>query len=211
MPSKSLSKTTRRTREKNTTGSGIPVISRGVGGNTQTFKFSRVFDNGLIQSGASSSAFGYYFLLSALPGYAEFTSLFDQYRIDKVDIFLRSMNTKGLPSTLANGALSYMVLAPDYDDVSVPSGESAVLQKQNVKILETGDDYLLTIVPHIAVAAYSGAFTGYDNVGPQWIDSASSSVQHYGWKYWMSAPPSASLSSTWHYYARVHLSFRNVQ
>jgi hypothetical protein len=43
------------------------------------------------------------------------------------------------------------------------------------------------------MAAYTGSFTGYVNMGPQWIDAASNTVQHYGIKMYI---PGATAAQT---------------
>lgn len=122
------------------------------------------------------------FSLLALPNPTEFTSLFDQYRIDHVDCsFIYSAN-EALQAT-GNTPLANLVTVFDHDDASAPTSLLQLQQDPSCMINRLDRPFTRRVYPRIAMAAYSGTFTGYTNVRAQWIDSGSSTVQHYGLKY----------------------------
>jgi len=110
---------------------------------------------------------------------------FDQYRIDMMEVWL-------IP-TAAQGTTVFSTLATciDLDDANVPVGQNFVDNHGTCIISNGGAGHYHKWVPHVAVAAYSGTFTGYGNEPPQFIDSASPGVFHYGFKGYVTASPVA--------------------
>lgn len=113
------------------------------------------------------------FRLSDLPDYTEFTNLFDEYKFSRVEVSF-------VPTSPTNysGPL-YTVI--DYDDAVVAT-IAQLSEYQTLQISGSGAMTKRTLVPKIAVAAYSGAFTSY---APQasWVDCSSPGVLWYGLKY----------------------------
>lgn len=129
-----------------------------------------------------------------LPGYTEFLTLYDRYKIVGVLVKMTNNNTGGsgaAPSGVQYPNPSCLVhTVVDYDDANSPAGTSGgvqVLQQyQNYKLWNLQDTRQSTFKrfyrPRAAAAIYSGAFTSYANIKAPWIDSNSPSVQHYGLK-----------------------------
>lgn len=123
----------------------------------------------------------------AMPSYTEFTSLYDQYRINYVDCeFMFSNNNSSVnsPST----CLPVMYMVKDYDD----SNQAFVSDLQQYSTQQTwqlgnqhGKDGIkrIRIKPNVDVAVYNTALTtGYARGKPQFIDTGSPAVPHYGIK-----------------------------
>jgi len=127
----------------------------------------------------------YLTLLSSFAEYGEYTSLFDQYRIDHIDVWLEPQCPLG---TTTYGPLATCV---DLDDANIPASFTSVAAHPNALVGMGGAGRHHGYVPHVAVAAYSGAFTSYANQSMQWIDVASDAVQHFGFKASAMATPSA--------------------
>lgn len=141
--------------------------------------------------------------LNLLNNYADLTAVFDQYRIDEVELLMipRFLNT----TTGTNCGDQYSVV--DYDD-SGAATIATLLQYTNVVITSGSNGRRIRWKPHVAMAAYTGsAFTDFANVTGQWIDSASADVPHYGVKHGWSVTSSAL---TIDYFFRALVSFRNV-
>jgi hypothetical protein len=136
----------------------------------------------------SDPMFAQSFRLADLPQYASWTALFDQYRISRISVsFIPSRAPTALASTttdVAQPALQFWY-AVDLDDSTVVSPLTALMQYENVRCHTFDGTKPMTVSfkPHIAVAAYSGAFTSYANQSSQWIDCGSPDVLHYGLKY----------------------------
>jgi len=99
----------------------------------------------------------------------------------------------------------------DYDDASsltLATSQSAA----NVIKLSPGESLQRTFTPRIAVAAYNASFSGFANLADQWIDSASTSVQHYGVKLYI--PPTLKVGQTdfqiWDVQAEYFVRYKNA-
>jgi len=151
---------------------------------------------------------GYYiFVLSALPNYTNYTGIFDMYRVDAIKFRLRPRS-----SMATINAASYappLALVIDYDNSTALASTSAAMQYTSCAVIEAYQSCERLFKPHVAVAAYTGTFTGYKNEPAGWIDCASSSVSHYGLKWYLPVCPSGSLPE-WDVDVDVYISFMSV-
>jgi len=156
----------------------------------------------LVTTSTSTPSFGsLYFTVAGLDQISSLTAVFDQYRVNMVEAWI-------LPFFgTSNGYTSYASVI-DYDDASNLTTYAQALDYTNVVETQISNGHYRKFVPHIAVAAYSGSFTSYENVTAPWIDCSSTAVQHYGLKI---ASPATSVSSTITATYRLHVSFRNVR
>jgi hypothetical protein len=131
--------------------------------------------------------------LSALYGYANYTAVFDSYRIDKVEFKWTLRNAS------AAQQFPTIVIYPDWDDTTAPTTMGQVASHPRAKsytLTSTKPCATLTIVPKVAIATYNGVFTGYgQNSQPMWIDCGSPGVAHYGakWGIWNFGDTSQSI------------------
>lgn len=155
---------------------------------------------------AGGSGFGIDIALSNAANYADFVSVFDQYRIVAVEVqFIPYFSQVTVTANLQGRLLT----AIDYDDVNAPASANAVRAYNTCVITEPWKSHVRTLVPHIADAAYSGTFTSFANATGQWIDSASPGVKHYGVKGW--AEGSTTTTSSWYVEVRLFVEFKNIR
>jgi len=155
-------------------------------------------------SNVSFTGRGISFSLADLPNASEFTTLFDQYKIDKIEVLMIPSVTQ---STAASPMSGLTVTEVDYDDANTPASLDEMYQSENHQLHTPTSSIARSFVPSIAIAAYSGAFTSYaQKTG--WIDCASSNVAHYGFKIGCGICSSAY---TYTINARLHLSFRGTR
>lgn len=141
------------------------------------------------------------FTISMLGGYASYLSLFDQYRLECLEVWLE-------PSSAPAANIVYPEFASciDLDDANVP-GSFAVVADHPGALVGLGiSGRYHKWKPHIATAAFAGAFTSYSNVVAPWIDSASPAVQHYGLK--VAATNSGGATVAYNMVLRARVSFR---
>jgi len=119
------------------------------------------------------------FQASQVPNFADFTAVFDQYRIERIELWL--MPASATDAGLASEASAFVSVI-DYDDSNTPSSEAVLLDYQNSMVTSLNSGHYRAFIPHVALAAYSGAFTSFCNEEAPWIDAASPTVQHYGVK-----------------------------
>ena len=96
----------------------------------------------------------------------------------------------------------------DYDDANTPVSVAAARERQNCIVAPFYKEFSISLVPRFATAAYSGAFTSYEN-SKGWIDCGSTNVVHYGVKYVMDQAV-GTVYSGWNVSMRYFVSFRNV-
>lgn len=167
----------------------------------------------LTQTTVSPYFYNYYTILSNLDQVSSFVTLFDQYRITKVELTFRPMFTcTGLGGTgTYQTPLIYTVV--DYDDATSPGSLAAMREYQNLRIHDDKKTFRVVYKPHTAAAAYAGAFTAYQNNTNQWFDCANQAVQYYGCK--VGILPQVTGATTqcqqWNLSARLTVEFKNVR
>lgn len=147
-------------------------------------KFSRIRSNGGISLPAVVDQGGsFIFSFNLLPDFAEFTTLFDAYCIDRVDITwnLISNSTDKYPTLL---------VAPDYDDGNAPATINEVTSSESCKVVQFSAEkreHTLSIVPRVAATAYrTGISSAYTWAAQgSLVDMALTDVPFYGVKYWL--------------------------
>lgn len=161
----------------------VPAGPNGLG----TFNFSLSFTlNGvnLFLAGATSGSA----ILAATPNPTEFTNLFDEYRLDKVEIEMffssNSFNTSAssIPPT--------MILVNDYDDAN--NASSAALEQYPAnRMLQFGNSsgsnngvQKHTVWPktQLSVLTTSGTSASLDSGRKRWYDTATPTIDFFGVK-----------------------------
>jgi hypothetical protein len=161
--------------------------------------------NTLTSSSVSVTYGNFSYTLSLIDQVNSFTAVFDQYRIRMVELTFYPRVTVESLNTVNTGLLATVI---DYDDASNLTSFAAALDYENCLVGRGLDPQKRTFIPHVAMAAYSGAFTSFANVGDQWIDCASTGVVHYGAK---TAWTITDVAYTMDAVSRVWLEFRNVR
>jgi hypothetical protein len=143
--------------------------------------------------------------LSLFNQYTSFTSIFDQYRIALVEVlYLPRANA------ITAGNVNYGLFATviDYDDATVLASMAEALDFSNSISAQAYLAQRRVFIPHVAEAAYSGAFTSFANVAAPWIDCSSPNVVHYGVKTaWTTGSQMAYLDVV----VKAVIEFRNVR
>lgn len=127
------------------------------------------------------------FLLSALPQAAQFTSLFDTYRIDRIELSLQPRSQVNYSSATTQAWTASLYTAIDYDDTgSLGSGAtllSNIQQFENVVVQNSVNPRKITMTPKVAASVYQNSISTFAYSQPKsgvWLDCAYPSVVHYG-------------------------------
>lgn len=147
----------------------------------------------------------YSFQLSDLPGYTEFTSLFDQYRIRKVVVRFIPDITIATPASGTGNNVAYSAI--DLDD-STADTITGIEQYGTCVVHNNVKPFSRIIYPKFAIAAYSGAFTSYAQ-SQGWVDCASASIQHYGLK--VAFAQNSGNANTWRVSATYTVEMRGTR
>jgi hypothetical protein len=146
------------------------------------------------------------FALSNLDDSSALGAVFDQYRIKMIEVTAYPGASGSYVQTNNSGGVTHIVI--DYDDASALTTVAAALDYQNCMVVPTGNAWKRTFVPHVALAAYSGAFTSFANFEPVWCDFASPSIAHFGLK----IANTASLAViSYNLIVRMHIQCRNLR
>lgn len=197
---------------------------RHVGIGNKIYRFHRTTDGGQITS--INSRFiqqvnvptynGVYFKLSDLPNYAEFTALFDQYRITRISISFLPMSNCNILSAITSsdtGNPGIFGTVLDFDDANAPTTLAELQQYQTFSYQPavTRRVHRRSFKPRIASAVYAGAFTSFANMKDIWIDVASPNVQYYGLKYYMDQYDAITTPQIYQVMATYYVQFRQVR
>jgi len=173
-------------------------------------KFIQMVDFGTVLTASTGgvAGLGKMFQLTNTPQQTTFTALFDQYRIDEIELWFEPQ-TFDIVNAVVPWPKIYSVV--DYDDAGTPTTVNQLTQYTNCMASNAAQGHYVRFKPHVAISAYSsGAFGGFQNRAATWIDSGSPSVEHYGFKALIPTAAGASATYTCTLTARFHLSFRNV-
>jgi hypothetical protein len=174
---------------------------------TAPYRFSRSFDLGNLAKSAVDQGYAFPFALNQVPSSTEFTTLFDKYRITKIDLTF-SFNYLG---TSTGGSQETVLLYPalslfmDDDDAIIPTTKSDVQERmsvQRVSFAPMRQQISVTINPRW-IQSRGGTSTNLAPVG-SWIDMSTPAVQHYGVKLWADSynsgnPSSISVAGVMHF------------
>jgi len=141
---------------------------------------------------------GFQLNLAALGLSSSFTNIFDAYRIIGATF-------KFVPITTVTGQILFTAI--DYDDINTTTITN-LLQYETLKMSPSGSYFERSFVPRVAPALYSGTFTSFGQNSYQWIDCASTNVQHYGLKYGF---PIAPNSVSYQIVVVYKIQFRNTR
>jgi len=130
-------------------------------------------------SGGASNV-GNYFSISQNTNYAQFTGLFDQYRILEVEIWLQPSITQSVSTSQETG---FFISCPDLDDAAA-STVAALQLKPGAIQSPLFQSHYHRFQPRTATPSYqASAFSGYSVGLPGiWLDCAYPDIQHYGLK-----------------------------
>lgn len=127
------------------------------------------------------------FAMTDIATVAEFTALFEQYRIIGVELkFLPAASSSDVPGSDL-GTLMYF---KDYDDAISPTTLTDFEQRPDMQTRQlSSKPFKVFIRPAVASGLYTAAGTlaPAGNMRRQWIDTTDTNIPYYGFKYvWLS-------------------------
>lgn len=168
------------------------------------------------------------FALDQVQNHGEFVTLFDLYKIEKVDYYIQLLTNPDVPANQAtaltnpNQASWYPTLwyIQDYDDLVVPTLAS-IKEKQGVKrkVLKPNEIIKFSIVPKFQKATYQlapvpPAVVGTLGYGPAtgFLDCNDNVVPHFGFKGCVDFH-GLNINTQWNIEvnAKYHLAFKGAQ
>jgi len=149
-----------------------------------TYQFG--FDGGVFftTSASVTTGIGYSFNLAQFPGYTSYTTLYDMYRFDWLEVQVIpsvSITQTGAPIT------GYYVETVDLDDAVSPTGPNVLLQYAAHRVHRITQTFKRAWRPRLAVSASDNTGTpqlAFNTRG--WVDGSSPTIAWFGFK--MAAP-----------------------
>lgn len=145
--------------------------------------FSRIRSNGGIAPAAVDVGRSFSFAFNQLPDFAEFTTLYDAYSIDKVEVTWVLINND-------NNEYPILLVAPDFDDATAPATVNEVTTSELCTVVPfsaTKRAHTMVIKPRFAATAFrTGVTSAYTWGAPgTLLDMAVTDTPYYGCKYWL--------------------------
>lgn len=185
----------------------------------QVYTFRRnLFYQDVLNSSATVDAFwSKSFKLSELPNASEFTNLFDQYKITKVEVTFYPM-TMPVSSGLNNTGASILPLGAtvpllftvvDYNSVNTTT-LNQMRQYSTLNVTTYGRVHKRTFVPKMSTNVYQGVSgDGYAQpIQAPWVDTASAEVEYYGIKAMLNTCVSQNAQFRYNISVDVHIACR---
>jgi hypothetical protein len=209
---------TRRVQRRALTSNALPRVIPSTGQTSSRYGASDPYGNKLFlfkqnlpdtyfASGTALVGTAYTYNVSALDNASALAAIFDQYRIDRIQVTFRPLNVATpLVNTASSGFLAPLIYtAIDYDDNSAPTAVAQIRDYQTCSshLYET---FTLDFHPH--AAATVGGSAGM-NVTSPWIDWAYPSIPHYGVKAVIQGG-TAGFEQQWTVSIVMYISNRNV-
>jgi hypothetical protein len=190
-------------------GEHMPGYNQSLTRDGVPYRVTQLVDVGtvLTSSSGADTFFATAFNLNQLDQVASWQSVFDQYMIEALEVWL----IPTYQDTSGGNTNSVVYSTIDYDDSNAPTSLPNMRQIQNCVETTAYEGIHRIWVPHIAITTQnstgSSTASGSANVAAPWIDSASPAVNHYAFKCAMKA---SAVTTVLRLVVRYHLAFRNV-
>lgn len=193
--------------ERTFNNTGRPPLIK-VPSNNAVFRITQCFELLAyhVSATASTSFVATNFTIGVLDQIVSLTNVFDQYRIDFIEAWITPRIDTVVPSAASNPGIFHTVI--DFDDSSTLTTIGQALDYSNVMMASGVVGHYRAWKPHVAGVVQSGSQVSVHNLTSPWLDSANTSVQHYGLKTaWTVTDIVYTMDATF----RIHCSFRNVR
>jgi len=186
----------------------MPMFNNVIARDNRPYVIMQTSTQGIVlQTGNAAPSFlGKKWTSADILQFSSFASVFDQYRLDFIEVWCEPFGPGTVPGYNSVGKFYSAI---DYDDANTPTSIAALQQYENCVTTRYTDGHYIKFRPHIAKALYGGAFTAFGNQPSDWIDVASTGVEHYGLKLGVETTLSngdTRIDMT----SRITVSFRNV-
>ena len=134
-----------------------------------------VVSNVYPQTAAVPTSFAFH--LNLLPSYSEITAMYDQYRIDQIDIIYEPASRCGPSAATTSNGAPHMLTRVDYDNSAALTYDQ-LRECSNTMVHSVFERWEHSFKPRVSPEVYNGvASTGYMVAsGDPWISTGSPSV-----------------------------------
>lgn len=168
--------------------------------------------------GAADGQFTIYFQIADLPQVSSFSSLFDEYRVNRVVYKFDPVVQQTSYTTLTTDVVDpfqvqYLNTVIDFDDATIVTSMSSMMEYETFRKTSPGRKTVRTFIPSISNEVYrtGGGTIGYGRKSKQWIDLAYTDVPHYGIKGYVDHYANKQVQQHWKVTCTAYISFRQVR
>lgn len=176
----------------------------------RTVQVSQIIHGGIALTFSVVNVYGQLvFNVDLLPQWNTFASLYDQYRIERVEVQFRPVATIST-NQASTVNIPMIATAIDYTSRNLPTTFGQVEEYETCMIAAGTTNFVRAFRPRALTMVYRSAVsTGYGLVAPgTWLDVAYGDIPHYGLVYAMST---TNGNFSYEYLVRYDLSFRNIK
>lgn len=148
-----------------------------------------------------------------IPGYSDLAAVFDQYKLDKVDLrFVPNGTNAALVGGGASQIRSVLYTVFDPNDAVAPGTLNELIQYQNCTMTPYCDELKRTVYPRLSVNSSDEEGTITLSPAGTWCSTSQKDVDWYGLKIGASANGnSAGTTQVWVVHAVLYFSFKNIK
>ena len=148
-----------------------------------TYSISRTVRTQIIPA-VADQGYRYIFQPGTLPGWSEFSALYDQYRVKDLEITL--IVPRAAAPTNTGNAFPILTYAPDWNDSTAPATQDELLQYASSRTEVFSENRRMITVrisprPQVTTAGGTNTVSGPDSL---WCRTTDNDVW-YGLKYWL--------------------------
>lgn len=157
-------------------------------------------------SGTTGALGSYTFTLNSIPNSTEFTSLYDQYKINAVSVCFYPKQTQVTSLTTTDNVRgnARILTAIDYNDDTPPTTLDELRQYESCEVDVILNKHERYITKPLFINS-SG-----QNVNA-WLSTANPSTKHYGLKYGIEPTQAVGGSFTYHVEVAYYIAFKNTK
>lgn len=150
--------------------------------------FVRRYEFGTLGRLTADRGFAFSFALSDLPNSNEFTSLYDLYRLDFVEIIVENAALTTSSFTVGSPALPTLIIYPDYTDSGAPASiseanESALAERITMSYTKSSvSRRIKPMIPTAVATNLTGTLAGAYAMPARHLSCVFPSVPHFGIK-----------------------------
>jgi len=152
---------------------------------------------------AADGLYAYIFAGTDIGDFSSFSSVFDQYRIDRIEVQIMSASQP--PFNGNSLQFAPLVAAVDFDDSTIPANWQEVANYSNAIVLPPGRSKTIKFSPRFDVGAGTSVVPARVSTG--WLDCSYGNIGHYGLKIAVLQSTSTN-QSFWYLICRYTVSFR---
>lgn len=123
------------------------------------------------------------FQFDMLPGFSDFTTLYDKYKVHGYSVKWVPLQNVATPASASS--LPTITFCTDQDDSTIPTDDLDLRQRANCKIRRLDKPVGLYVRPKILQDVQTSTGTGAVVTSPKYLDLSDTNVQHRGVKFWI--------------------------